>query len=209
MRGDSLPDDQRRAIAQKVARFTGLSADYVERTNLRININRFDKELLRDRRRTVGRLDSRFTGVDVDAAGERPEFDPSMAAIMGVYTGVLNDYVRRTLRFETDLPYEILTGKVSPWSYERQQNRYLDVAETLRGAISRNPHLRVFVANSYYDLATPFAATHYTFSRMQLDPEHRANVTMRTYAGGHMMYVDKKAHAELREDVVRFIRGAS
>jgi carboxypeptidase C (cathepsin A) len=209
MRGDSLTAEERRTIAQKLARFTGLSPDYIERTNLRINIARFDKELLRDKRRTVGRLDSRFTGIDLDAAGERPEFDPSMAAIMGPYTGAINDYVRRNLKYEDDHAYEILTGKVQPWSYERQQNRYLDVAETLRGAMARNPWLRVFVANSYYDLATPFAATNYTFSRLQLDPELRANVSMATYEGGHMMYIDRRAHRKLREDVVAFIRAGA
>lgn len=208
MRGDSLTAEERRAIARQVARFTGLSPDYVERTNLRVNIQRFDKELMRGERRTVGRLDSRFTGIDLDAAGERPEFDPSMAAIMGPYTGVINDYVRRMLKYENDHAYEILTGKVQPWSYERHQNRYLDVAETLRSAMSRNPFLKVFVANSYYDLATPFAATNYTFSRMGLDPEVRGNVSMATYEGGHMMYIDRKAHRKLREDVVAFIRAA-
>ncbi|HEX9982189.1 MAG TPA: peptidase S10 [Thermoanaerobaculia bacterium] len=208
MQGDALPDAQRRSIAAKVARLTGLSQEYVEQSNLRINISRFDKELMRDRRRTVGRLDSRFTGIDVDAAGERPEFDPSHAAIMGGYTAVLNDYVRRNLKYETDAPYEILTGKVQPWSYERVNNRYLDVAETLRGAMTRNPFLRVFVGNGYYDLATPFAATNYTFARMQLDPELRNNVVMTYYEGGHMMYVDRKAHRALRDDLVRFIRGS-
>jgi len=208
MRGDSLTAQERSAIAQKVARFTGLSPEYVESTNLRINISRFDKELLRDKRRTVGRLDSRFTGIDVDAAGERPEFDPSMASIMGSYTGAINDYVRRELKYENDSAYEILTGKVQPWSYERQQNRYLDVAETLREAMARNPYLKVFVANSFYDLATPFAATKYTFSRMQLEPELRGNVSMAFYEGGHMMYIDRRAHRKLHDDVEAFIRGA-
>ncbi|HUP61020.1 MAG TPA: peptidase S10 [Thermoanaerobaculia bacterium] len=208
MKGDQIPDEEKRSTVQKLARLTGLSVDYIERTNLRINISRFDKELLRDRRRTVGRLDSRFTGIDIDAAGERPEFDPSYAAIYGEYTAVLNDYVRRALKFESDMPYEILTAKVRPWSYDRYQNRYLDVAETLRGAMSRNPHLRVFIANGYYDLATPFAATNYTFSRMQLDPELRGHVTMRYYEAGHMMYIHRASREKLREDVVAFVRGA-
>lgn len=132
MQGDRLADADRRSIAQKLARLTGLSATYIEQTNLRININRFDKELLRNERRTAGRLDSRFIGIDLNAAGENPEYDPSYAAIFGGYTAVLNDWVRRGLKFETDLPYEILTGKVRPWSYDRYQNRYLDVGETLR-----------------------------------------------------------------------------
>jgi len=208
MKGDQIPADEKRAVAQKLARLTGLSPEYIEQTNLRVDISRFDKQLMRDRRRTVGRLDSRFIGIDRDAAGEEPEMDPSYAAIFGEYTAVLNDYVRRTLKFETDLPYEILTDKVRPWSYDRYQNRYLDVAETLREAMSQNPHLRVFVANGYYDLATPFAATRYTFARMQLDPEQRDRVTMRYYEAGHMMYIHRASREQLREDVLAFFRSA-
>ncbi|MEA2570047.1 MAG: hypothetical protein QOI24_2048 [Acidobacteriota bacterium] len=208
MRGDALPDADRKAIAQKVARFTGLTADYVDRANLRVQIDRFDKELLRDQRRTVGRLDGRFTGIDRDAAGEDTEFDPSYSAIMGEYTAVMNDYVRRELKYETDQPYEILTGKVRPWSFDKAQNRYVDVGETLRGAMSQNPYLKVFVANGYYDLATPFAATRYTFNRMQLDPEVRKNLSMDYYEAGHMMYIDKRQHARLSAAIRSFIKGA-
>lgn len=208
MKGDRATETERRSVIEKLARLTGLSPRYIESTNLRINIHRFDKELLRDRHRTVGRLDSRFVGIDRDAAGEEPEEDPSYAAIYGEYTAVMNDWVRRGLKFETDLPYEILTGKVRPWSYERHQNRYLDVSETLRAAMTQNPDLKVWVANGYYDLATPFAATNYTFARMQIDPELRGNVTMTYYAGGHMMYIDRAAHRKLREDAIAFIRSA-
>ena len=205
MMGDRLPDAERRAVVEKLARFTGLSPRYIEQTNLRVEIQRFDKELLRDQRRTAGRLDSRFTGFDLDAAGVAPEFDPSYASIFGEYTAVLNDWVRRGLKFETDLPYEILTGKVRPWSYERFQNRYVDVSETLRTAMAKNPHLRVLVANGYYDLATPVSATRYTFARMQTDPSLSGNIIMRDYAGGHMMYIDRAAHRQLKEDVRAFI----
>jgi len=209
MKGDRLGDAERRSVVEKLARFTGLSPRYIEQTNLRVHIHRFDKELLRSEHRTVGRLDSRFIGIDRDAAGEEPEEDPSYAAIFGEYTAVLNDWVRRGLKFETDLPYEILTGKVRPWSYERHQNRYLDVSETLRAAMVQNPALKVLVANGYYDLATPFAATHYTFARMQIDPTLRGNVTMTYYPSGHMMYIERASHRQLREDVVRFIRNAA
>lgn len=205
MQGDRITDERRRDIVAKVSRFTGLSPEYVERANMRIRIDRFDKELLRPQRRTVGRLDSRFTGIDLDAAGERPEFDPSMAAISGEYTAAFNDYVRRDLKFESDLPYEVLTDKVRPWSYDSNTNRYVDVGETLRAAMSSNPYLRVFVGNGYYDLATPFAATNYTFARLGLDPEIRKNVSMDFYASGHMMYIDRTAHARLKKGVAAFI----
>ena len=208
MKGDNLTDAEKQSVIAKLARFSGLSPKYLEQTNLRIDIDRFDKELLRDQRRTVGRLDARFIGINRDAAGEEPDFDPSYAAIFGEYTATFNDYVRRTLKFESDLPYEILTDKVRPWSYDRQQNRYLDVAETLRQAMTENQHLRVFVANGYYDLATPFAATRYTFSRMQLDPALRGHLSMGFYPAGHMMYIEKASREKLHDDVSAFIKAA-
>lgn len=208
MWGDRLPDSERQRVLAQLQHFTGLSQQYLESTNLRIDIDRFDKELMRDKRRTVGRLDSRFLGIDRDAAGENTEEDPSYSGIYGAYTAVLNDWVRRGLGFETDLPYEILTGKVRPWSYSRYENRYLDVSETLRAAMTQNRDLKVLVANGYYDLATPFAATEYTFARMQIDPELRGNVTLTFYAGGHMMYIDRAAHKKLKEDVAKFIASA-
>jgi len=206
MQGDRISDQERRDVTAKLARLTGLSPTYIEQTNLRINIGRFDKELLRAQRRTVGRLDGRFIGIDKDSAGENDEADPSYSAIFGEYTAVINDYVRRELKFDTDLPYEILTGKVRPWNYDRAQNRYVDVAETLRGAIAQNPFMKVFVANGYYDLATPFAATRYTFARMQLDPDLRKNISMDYFETGHMVYIDRKAQARLKKDVDEFIR---
>lgn len=208
MKGDAATDPERNSVTQKVARFTGLSPQYVEQANLRIRIDRFDKELLRDRRRSVGRYDSRFTGIDRDAAGERPDYDPSYAAVYGAYTAGFNDYVRRELKYESDLPYEILTSRVRPWSYDKFENRYVDVMETLREAMTENEFLHVYVANGYYDLATPFAATKYTFARSQLAPERRKNVSMGYYEGGHMMYLDRKAHAKLKADLAEFYRGA-
>ncbi|HEX3071303.1 MAG TPA: peptidase S10 [Thermoanaerobaculia bacterium] len=206
MQSDRISDQERRDVAEKLARLTGLSPEYIDRANLRVRIDRFDKELLRNQRRVAGRLDGRFTGIDRDAAGESTEQDPSYSAIFGEYTAVVNDYVRRELKFDTDLPYEILTGKVRPWSYDRASNRYVDVAETLRGAIAQNPYMKVFVANGYYDLATPFAATRYTFARMQLDPDLRKNISMDYFETGHMVYIDRKAQARLKKDVDEFIR---
>ncbi len=205
MHGDQLTDAARKDVVTQLSRFTGLSPQYVEQSNLRIRIDRFDKELLRDQRRSVGRLDGRFIGIDRDAVGDSNDYDPSYAAIFGEYTAVFNDYISRTLKFESDLPYEILTGKARPWSYDRNQNRYLDVGETLRDAMTQNPFLRVFVANGYYDLATPFAATRYTFNRMQLDPTIRKNLSMDYFESGHMVYIDRTAHARLKADVAKFI----
>jgi len=209
MQGDRISDQDRRDVTAKLARLTGLSPAYIEQTNLRVEIDHFDKELMRAQRRIVGRLDGRFIGIDKDSAGESTEYDPSYAAILGEYTAVLNDYVRRELKFDSDLPYEILTSKARPWSFDRAQNRYVDVADILRGAIAQNPFIKVFVANGYYDLATPFAATRYTFARMQLDPDLRKNVSMDYFETGHMVYIDRKAQAKLKKDVDEFIRASA
>jgi len=209
MTGDALPSARRTEIMQKVARLTGLSPDYLDRTNLRIEIQRFTKELLRSERRTVGRIDARFTGIDRDAAGERPEFDPSIAAIIGPYSGMLNNYVRNDLKFDSDLPYEVLTGRVRPWNYAPYENRYVNVAETLRGAMTQNPFLHVFVAKGYYDLATPFFAADYTFDHLGLDPTLRGHLSGAYYEAGHMMYVHAPSLAKLKADIAQFIKSST
>jgi carboxypeptidase C (cathepsin A) len=208
MKGAALTASERASIAQKLARYTGLSADYIERTNLRINIHRFCKELLRDERRTVGRIDSRFKGIDRDAAGELYDYDPSMTNIIGPYTATFNDYVRGDLKFETDLPYEIMTPRVHPWSFDEHENQYVNVAETLRKAMTTNPHLKVTVANGYYDLATPYLATRYTFDHLGIDPTLEKNLSMTYYEAGHMMYIHLPSLAQLKNDLANFVRGA-
>ena len=208
MKGAELQEEERAQIAQKLARYTGLSEAYIQRTNLRINIHRFCKELLRDQRLTVGRLDSRFTGTDRDAAGEHFEFDPSYAAILGTYTATFNDYIRTELGFESDLPYEILAWHVHPWSYAEHQNQYVNVAETLRKAITTNPYLKVFVANGYFDLATPFMATEYTFNHLELDPTLQDNISMDYYEAGHMMYAHQPSLEKMKNDLAAFIESA-
>jgi carboxypeptidase C (cathepsin A) len=209
MLGDKLPAEKRAAVAKKVARYTGLTEDYVARTNLRVEIMRFTKELLRAERRTTGRLDSRFTSHDRDAAGEQWEFDPSYAVIQGPFTAALNQYIREELNFETDLPYEILSERVHPWSYKEFENQYLNVADTLRKAITINPALKVFVANGYYDLATPYFATEYTFNHLQLEPALHKNISMEYYEAGHMMYIHHHSLLEQKKHLDRFIKDAS
>jgi carboxypeptidase C (cathepsin A) len=207
-KGATLTADERQAIVARLSRYTGLSADYIDRTNLRIEIHRFCKELLRDERRTVGRLDSRFKGIDRDAAGEAHEYDPSLTNIIGPYTATFNDYVRGELRFETDLPYEILTPRVQPWSYAQHENQYVNVAETLREAMTINPFLKVHVANGYYDFATPYFATQYTFNHLGIDPSLEKNLSLSFYEAGHMMYIHLPSLAKLKETLANFVRGA-
>jgi carboxypeptidase C (cathepsin A) len=208
MQGTELPDDERAAIVTKLARYTGLIETYIEQTNLRINIHRFVKELLRSERRTIGRFDSRIKGIDLDAAGEHHDWDPSYATVQGAYTGALNYYVRSVLNFKSDKPYEILTGKVHPWDYSKYQNHYVNVADSLRQAMTRNPYLKVFVGNGYYDLATPYFATEYTFNHLGLDKALRDHISMGYYEAGHMMYLHKASLEKLKADLAAFMAGA-
>ncbi len=209
-RGASLGQEEQERIAEKLSGYIGLSADYILKNNLRIEIMRFAKELLRENGRSIGRFDSRITGVDKDDAAENFERDPSFDVVQGVYSACLNDYVRRELNFASDLPYEILSFKVLPkWKYDEQQNTYVNVAETLRGAMMKNPHLKLFVANGLYDMATPFYATEYTVNHLGLRDGVQDNIEMGYYAAGHMMYTHKPSLKELSTDLKKFIRASS
>ncbi|MGD0816125.1 MAG: peptidase S10 [Verrucomicrobiota bacterium] len=208
MQGSAISAPDRQRVVREVARLTGLSEDYVDRADLRIQAHRYFKELLRKERLIIGRYDGRLTGSDLDAVGDSPEFDPSFTSVLGPFTATLNDYVRRELKFESDLPYEVLTGKVQPWDYNDARNHYLDVAETLRQTMTHNPYLKVFVANGYFDMATPYLATRYTFDHMGLPPALQANVSMGYYEAGHMMYVNQPSLVALKRDLATFIRSA-
>jgi carboxypeptidase C (cathepsin A) len=203
--GDALPAAERAAIVRRLAEFTGLSEAYVAQANLRVEIMRFCKELLRDQRRTVGRLDSRFLGIDRDAAGEHFSTDPSYSAIQGPYASAFNAYVREDLNFTSDLPYAVLAALYEKWDYSSVQNKYLDVSERLRAAMTQNPFLRVIIANGYYDFATPYFATEYTVNHLGLEPAQRANLRLTYYPAGHMMYVHLPSLAQLRSDLTEFL----
>ena len=129
--------------------------------------------------------------------------------ITGPYTAMFNDYVRRDLNFESDLPYEVLTGRVQPWSFAEHENEFVNVAETMRKAMTMNPYLKVFVANGYYDLATPYFATQYTFSHLGIDPDLSANVSQEYYEAGHMMYTHGPSLAKLKRDLDAFVASAT
>jgi carboxypeptidase C (cathepsin A) len=208
--GDALPADGFRKIARKVARYTGLSERYVMRYDLRIEILRFCKELLREEGRTVGRIDSRYTGIDRFRDGDGVEADPSMDATTGPYTSALNAYMRNELEYESDLPYEILSMETwKNWDYEDFKNAYVDVSETLRNTMTRTRFMKVFVANGYLDLATPYFATEFTFNHLGLDESLRDNVQMEYYDAGHMMYVHVPSLQKLATDLRGFVADAT
>jgi carboxypeptidase C (cathepsin A) len=203
--GDRLDAKERNTVANKLAEYTGLSMEYVHQCDLRIEIQGFCKQLLRSEKRTVGRLDSRFKGMDGNAAADKPEFDPSMAAIRPPYTAMLNDYIRRQLGYKNDEPYHILGGGFEKWDWGSAEQGHPDTSDTLRQAFAKNPHMRLFVASGFYDLATPYFATVYTLSHLGLDPSIRSQITTAEYEAGHMMYINEPCLKQLKADVAKFI----
>jgi carboxypeptidase C (cathepsin A) len=199
--GATLPKDKHDAIAAKLHRLTGLSPEYIERSDLKVHPHRFMKELLADQRKIIGRYDATITGYDADPINDGPDFDPSYSAYLGPYTSAFNNYLRNELKFETDQKYEILAGL--PWSYP--QGSYVNTAVSLQQAMTENPHLRVMVCSGWQDLATPYFATQYTLDRLNLSPESRAHLSSKHYFGGHMMYHHPDSHRQLGEDVRAFI----
>lgn len=208
LRASNLSASERSALLTEISRFTGLSAQFIDRNNMRIELGEFMKELLRNEKRSVGRLDSRFTGIDKEPAGDGTDFDPSMTAIRPPYTATLNDYVRRELGFESDLEYYILGGGVGRWDWN-VNNGYADTSGALREALQKNPFMKVFIASGFYDMATPYFATEYTIANMNLDPELRRNISTKYYEAGHMMYIEENSLRVLKRDAAEFINGSN
>lgn len=209
LRIDRLSDQERESLLSKFSALSGLSRQFVENQGFRVELGEFNKELLRDRKRSTGRLDSRFLGFDRDSGGDGVDFDPSMTAIRPPYTATFNDYVRRQLGFKSDLEYYILGGGItSPWNYNINHG-YADTTGALSQAMRKNPYMKVFLASGYYDLATPYFAADYTMSSMQLDQELRKNISTEYYESGHMMYIEKASLKKLKNDITVFIRNAT
>jgi carboxypeptidase C (cathepsin A) len=209
IQGDWLAENERASIGSRLARYTGLSTDYIQRTNLRIANWRFVKELLRAEGKTVGRLDTRFTGFDRDSAGESFEYDPSSEAVGVGYVTLLNDYLRRDLGYETDLPFRASARLWRDWTWDENSNRYVNVSEDLRQAMTRNPALQVLFTSGYYDLATPYFDTPFSVAHLGLPEELRSNIAIAYYEAGHMMYIREADHAKFKRDVAEFIRAAA
>src|SRR6202044_840201 len=205
------------AVGWKGAAITGLSVEYVKASKLRISATRFRKELLRGDDRTLGRYDARFEGWDPDSAGENPGYDPSDTGISGVYVGAFHDYIQKELKYMSQEPYYLSgPGLNQNWDFKhrapgaggggggRGDQTEPDVAVDLSDAIRKNPHLHVFSANGYFDLATPFFSTEYDISHMDLPANLVGNVQFGYYPAGHIVYLNVEALKELKADMVKF-----
>jgi carboxypeptidase C (cathepsin A) len=211
-KGHNITPEERDAIAKQMSTFTGLSPEFIKRANLRVDLDRFQKELLRDQRLTVGRFDSRYTGVDTDAAGSSPDYDPSDTAISGAFIGTFSDYLAKDLKYQTDMPYRVAAYglKDFDWDWKHKTpsggdaETTPDVALDLAAAMRTNPYLHVLSLNGYYDMATPFTSTEYDLSHMMLEPSQQKNLEFRYYPSGHMVYLNPDALKQMHSDLSDF-----
>jgi len=206
LRGASLPAEPRRQVVQKLAAFTGLAPEFLDRSNLRVSMGRFASELLRSENRVVGRFDSRYTGLVRDREANQAPYDPSFEAVVSAFASTFNHYVRAELGYESDQPYETLAG-VGPWNWGAS-NTYLNVAESLADSLTKNPFLKVHVSCGYYDLATPYFAARHTFNHLGVDPQLLKNITLDYYTAGHMMYLNTPDLEKQKRDLAHFIKSA-
>ena len=185
--GASLSTADRSRTVAELARLTGLSPQVIEDNKLRIGSDVFRKQLLHDQGVILGGYDARITGRDGDAASPSPDFDPSYAATYGPFSAAMNSYVRQELKFEDDLPYEIIAG-VEPWTYSARDS-FPHVADKLASVMNQNQYMRVLVLGGRCDLVCPIDTMRYSLGHMQLDPVYRANITYAEFDAGHMMYM--------------------
>jgi carboxypeptidase C (cathepsin A) len=197
-----------------MSRLTGLSIDYVVKSNLRVDPNRFQRELLRDRRQIIGRIDSRYIGTEADAAGEAPSYDPQASAITGAFVGAFNDYMFRDLGYRTPLTFRPnnYAGIGNDWNFQHKapdgQQLAANTASDLAQVMRENPRLKLLSVNGLYDLATPFFGADFEIGHMALEPQVAANIRYTYYAAGHMMYIDPPSARQLKADLASFYAGA-
>lgn len=207
LKGAQLAPAEEEALAQKLARLTGLSPLYIRESNFRIDLVHFAKQLLKDQKKVIGRFDSRVTGIDIEPTASTICYDTSWDVNFGAFTAGFNQYVRQTLKWNTDLRYNILAN-VRPWNFDDANNRYYSSSQDLRELMLRNPKMHVFVASGLYDLATPYFAGVFTLQQMLLPPDIRAHITMGYYDAGHLMYVHPPSLKKLRQDLAAFYKKA-
>jgi carboxypeptidase C (cathepsin A) len=200
--GGFLDTDRRQEIASRVAYYAGVSREFVLNNNLTIPISSWRKELMRDQRLTVGRLDARYRGVDRDAAGTSYDYDAAMSAWNHAFTPAINIYLRGELGYQTNLTYNIF-GNVSPWDREGDTT-----GEDLRMAMAENPYLKLMIQAGYYDGGTDYFSAKYTMWHLDPSGQLRDRMRFHTYRSGHMMYLRAEDLPVSNEHIREFIRWA-
>jgi carboxypeptidase C (cathepsin A) len=207
-KGDRISAADRASVIAGLSKFTGLSAHYIDLSNLRVDEPHFTKELLRDQRLNVGRLDSRYTGFEPSLVEAESETDPTMSIISSPFSASFHQYIRTELNYKSDEDYYLLGGGFSQerdWDWGSAAEGFPNVTESLRKAFAGNPYMRLYVASGYFDLATPYFATEYTLAHLGLEPSETTRITTGFYDAGHMMYLKPSAQKKLHDDVAQFI----
>lgn len=212
-KGASASEEERRRVLEGMERFTGISAEYWDRANLRVDESRFAKELLRDRRQTTGRIDSRFVNDGINHIAEQFSYDPFFPAVGPAFVATFNDYYREELGVETDRKYITSGGLWKHWDNTHAQPGqtqydkvpYANTAVDLAHAMVQNPNMRVLVQQGYYDLATPYGATDYVLNHLPVPDRYRDHISVKHYEAGHMMYIYPPAMTQFKEDLAAFI----
>jgi len=205
--GRDLSAAERASVVDHMHRYTGLSADYIERANLRVSTDRFRRELLRDRGLVLGRLDTRYTGTEPDAVGEVPSGDPMSEGIGGAFVSAFLSYLHADLGVSVDREYVVSSDAAGKaWKRPKEEwpafQGYVDVTPALARGMATNPDLRVLVASGLYDIATTFYGADYNVRRSTLD---LSRVELHRYPAGHMMYVNEPARDQLTKDLCAFV----
>lgn len=199
-KGGFISNEEKQTVAEKVAYYSGLSTQEVLRNNLNIETSYFWKELLRDREQTIGRLDSRYLGIDEKVTGSKPDYNAELTSWLHSFTPAINYYLREELDYKTDVKYNMF-GNVHPW--DRSNNK---TGENLRLAMAQNPYLNVMIQSGYYDGATNYFDAKYTM--WQLDPSGKMKdrLSFKGYRSGHMMYLRHEDLKLSNQDIRSFIK---
>jgi carboxypeptidase C (cathepsin A) len=213
LKGSRASGEERLRVLAGLEQYTGIDAGYWDRANLRITESRFAKELLRDRKLTTGRIDSRFLGDSLQHNAESMTYDPFFPAVGPAFIATFNDYYRETLGVKTDRTYVTSAGVFNSWNWEHQQpdggwsgkTPFANTAVDLAYAMTMNPKMRLLVQQGYFDLATPYGATDYFLDQMDISEAVRNNITVEYYEAGHMMYVHEPSLIKFKKDLADFI----
>ena len=200
--GGSLEQTKKVAIAKKIAHYSGLSEKVILQNNLDVPYSFFWKELLREEGFTVGRLDSRYKGIDKKDAGDSPDFNAELTSWLHSFTPAINSYVRNELNYKTDLKYNMF-GSVYPW--DKTNN---ETGENLRQAMAQNPYMHLMVQSGYYDGACDYFNAKYNMWQMDPSGKLKERMSWKGYRSGHMMYLRKEDLAKGNEDIRNFIKAS-